>query len=82
MEGEYRIDITKIHGDGEFPCPECNVLIVPDDETEEIYRIVQTVIKNGELEELVLQCKSCGAKIRLVGFMSPNEASEGFGWKG
>jgi predicted RNA-binding Zn-ribbon protein involved in translation (DUF1610 family) len=65
------IDLTKIDGDGAFPCPKCGALISPDDESEETYQIVETVVKDDELSELVLSCKKCGAKTRLVGFLTP-----------
>ena len=66
----YIIDLTKIDGDGAFPCPKCGTIISPDDETEEIYEIVQTRVKNDELAELTLMCNKCGSTIRLVGFLS------------
>ncbi len=66
----YTIDLTKIDGDGAFPCPKCGTMISPDDQTEETYQIVETVVKNDELSELVLACNKCGTKIRLTGFMT------------
>ncbi|MEM3641520.1 MAG: hypothetical protein QXH37_06340 [Candidatus Bathyarchaeia archaeon] len=70
----YTIDLTRIDGDGAFPCPKCGVLISPDDETEEVYQIVETKVKNDELAELTLMCNKCGSTIRLVGFMSQPES--------
>jgi len=69
----YTIDLTKIDGDGAFPCPKCGTLISPDDESEETYHIVETKVKNYELAELLLTCKKCGIAIRLTGFMSQPE---------
>jgi len=63
------IDLTKIDGDGAFPCPKCGATISPDDETEEVYTIVETRVKNDELTELKLKCNQCGTKIRLTGFL-------------
>jgi len=65
----YTIDLTKIDGDGAFPCPKCGVIISPDDETEEVYQIVETKVKGDDLAELILKCKKCGSTIRLVGFL-------------
>ncbi len=65
----FKVDITQIEGDGDFPCPKCGVMISPDDETETVYRIVDTKVKNQNLEELVILCNKCGSKIRLVGFL-------------
>jgi len=69
----YTIDLTKIDGDGAFPCPKCGTMISPDDESEETYHIVETKVKDDELAELVLACKKCGTAIRLVGFLSQPE---------
>jgi rubrerythrin len=70
----YEIDLTKIDGDGAFPCPKCGTVISPDDESEEMYQIVNTKVKNDELAELVIMCKKCGTTIKLVGFVSQPEA--------
>ena len=69
----YTIDLTKIDGDGAFPCPKCGTLISPDDESEETYHIVETKVKNDELAELLLTCNKCGTTIRLTGFMPQPE---------
>lgn len=66
----YTIDLTKIDGDGAFPCPKCGTIISPDDETEEVYQIVETKVKDDELAELVLTCNKCGSTIKLVGFLT------------
>jgi len=71
----YTVDLTKIDGDGAFPCPKCSAMITPEDETEQVYKIVHTKVKKDELTELTLMCNQCGSKIKLTGFMSPsNEA--------
>jgi predicted RNA-binding Zn-ribbon protein involved in translation (DUF1610 family) len=49
----YTVDLTKIDGDGAFPCPKCGAIISPDDETEEVYQILETKVKGDELAELV-----------------------------
>lgn len=69
----YTIDLTKIDGDGAFQCPKCGILISPDDETEDVYQIVETKVKKDELAELILTCKKCGCAIKLVGFLSQPE---------
>jgi RNase P subunit RPR2 len=69
----YTIDLTRIDGDGAFPCPKCETLISPDDESEETYHIVETKVKDDELAELVLTCKKCGSTIKLIGFLSQHE---------
>jgi len=70
----YTVDLTKIDGDGAFPCPKCGTVISPDDETDDTYQIVETKVKKDELAELILTCKKCGTAIKLTGFMSNPEA--------
>lgn len=65
----YKIDLTKIDGDGAFPCPNCGAVISPDDETENVYSIVETKVRGEVLDELVIVCNKCGSRIRLVGFL-------------
>jgi predicted RNA-binding Zn-ribbon protein involved in translation (DUF1610 family) len=67
------IDLTKIDGDGSFPCPKCGTIISPDDETEEIYKIVNTKIINDELVELIVMCGNCRNNIKLTGFQQTIE---------
>ena len=49
-------------------CPGCGIVISPEDETEDVYNILETKIRSDELEELVIQCKRCKSKTRLSGF--------------
>ena len=65
----FKIDLTHIEGDGDFPCPKCGNIISPDDQTEEAYRIVDTKMKGDILEELVVVCSKCGSRIHIVGFL-------------
>ena len=67
----YKVDLTKIQGGGDFPCPNCGVIISPEDETEEAYRILETKVRGQTFEGLVIQCNNCGSKISLVGFLIP-----------
>ena len=69
----YSIDLTQIEGDGSFPCPKCGTLISPEDESEEIYKIVDTKIINDELVELVIMCGSCRSHMKLTGFQQSIE---------
>ncbi|MCW4046061.1 MAG: hypothetical protein NWE99_00650 [Candidatus Bathyarchaeota archaeon] len=64
----YTIDLSKIDGDGSFPCPKCGTVISPEDETEEVYKIVDTKVINDELVELVVVCEKCKSSIKLTGF--------------
>jgi hypothetical protein len=69
----YTIDLTQIDGDGSFPCPKCGTVISPEDETEEIYKIVDTKVVNDELVELVINCGECRSNIKLTGFQQTIE---------
>ena len=64
----YQVNLTELQGEGDFPCPGCGVVISPEDETEDIYVILDTKVSGDDLEELVIQCNHCKSKIRLVGF--------------
>lgn len=64
----YSVDLTKIDGDGSFPCPKCGAVISPEDESEETYKIINTKVINDQLVELIVQCNSCGSTVRLTGF--------------
>jgi predicted RNA-binding Zn-ribbon protein involved in translation (DUF1610 family) len=69
----YTIDLTQIDGDGSFPCPKCGTVISPEDETEQLYKIVDTKVVNDELVELVIMCGECGSNIKLTGFQQTIE---------
>ena len=69
----FKVDITQIEGDGDFPCPKCGATISPDDESETVYKIIDTKVKKESLEELVLMCNNCESRIRLIGFLSFDE---------
>jgi predicted RNA-binding Zn-ribbon protein involved in translation (DUF1610 family) len=64
------LDLTRIQGDGDFPCPNCGVIISPEDETENVYRLLETKVRGETLEELVIQCNKCASQLRLIGFLS------------
>jgi len=70
----FKIDLNKIDGDGEFPCPSCGAPISPDDESETTYEIIDVKTnEDGSLEALSILCKKCGSTIRLEGFEALNE---------
>ncbi len=69
----HTLDLTKIDGDGSFPCPECGTVINPEDESEEYYKIVGTKVINDELVELVIVCSKCRTTVKLTGFQQTME---------
>ena len=64
------MDLTKIDGNGDFLCPTCGVTISPEDESEDVYVILEEKIIDDVLEEMVIQCNKCSCRIRLTGFSS------------
>ena len=64
----YKIDLTQIDGDGAFPCPSCGTMISPEDESEEVYKIINTKVIRDQLVELVVECGTCKTHIVLTGF--------------
>jgi phage terminase large subunit GpA-like protein len=70
---KFTVDLTKIEGDGAFPCPQCGTIISPDDESDTIYNITESKLKNDELSELVITCNKCKAVINLTGFQFQEE---------
>ena len=64
----YTVDLTKVRGKGQFKCPKCGTKISPDDTSERMYTIRETVMKGESLDKLILQCNTCRSQIRLTGF--------------
>ena len=62
------LDLIKIDGNGDFPCPNCGVTISPEDESEDVYIILEEKVRNDALEEMLIKCNRCGKQIRLTGF--------------
>ena len=64
----HNVDLAKIEGKSDFLCPCCSVMISPDDETEEIYSVLEAKVRDEKLENLLIQCNNCSNKILLTGF--------------
>ena len=73
----YKINLAQIEGDGDFACPNCGVVISPEDETETVYTIIETKMKKDSLEQLIIRCNGCGSEIHLVGFLPISETEIG-----
>jgi len=69
-ENLQTLDLATVEGDGSFACPNCGTMISPDDESEEVYKILDTKVVGDELAELVISCNTCGTVIRLTGFQA------------
>ncbi len=66
---DYKVNLARIRGTGDFACPKCGVTISPDDETDETYLIVEQKTRRDIVEELIIQCSHCKSLIRLTGFL-------------
>ena len=64
----YTINLAKLEGEGDFLCPCCGTQISPNDETEEIYSILEPKVRNNTLESLLIRCNNCSNKVLLTGF--------------
>jgi len=69
MQSIYKIDLARIGGDGDFPCPKCGTLISPDDETEKVYTIMENIVGEDDcLESILIRCNKCNSTLSLDGF--------------
>lgn len=64
----HKINLIEIEGKGDFFCPTCGTKISPDDETENVYSILEPKVKNNILKDLLIRCNKCSNKILLTGF--------------
>ncbi len=65
---EHVLDLTKIDGKGDFPCPICGNTISPDDSTEKTYSILEAKVRDQGLEEIIIRCNKCENELHLTGF--------------
>ena len=73
----FKIDLTKIEGNGDLTCPRCGTKISPDDETETAYSIIGSKVNDNGLKELVICCRKCSSHIHLTGFSLLQEMETG-----
>ena len=65
----FTVDLRKISGKGDFNCPKCGVKISPDDASENVYTVLESIPKEGgRLAKVILQCNACKSQIHLTGF--------------
>jgi len=64
----HEIDLIELDGKGDFVCPCCGAKISPNDETEEVYSLLEPKVRNNVLESLLIRCNRCSNKILLTGF--------------
>jgi len=68
----YMISLLETGKNGDFPCPKCGTMITPDDETEDTYKLIETGVKDNELDYVIVQCNKCNSMIKIGGFLLYN----------
>lgn len=71
----FKLDLTKIDGNGDFSCPRCGNTISPDDTAEETYCILETKVNDYGLEAVEICCNNCKSHKYLTGFSLLKELS-------
>jgi hypothetical protein len=64
----YTVDLLELNSQGDFLCPCCGASISPEDESEEVYSVLETRVRNNVLEDVLISCNNCSNKILLTGF--------------
>ena len=64
----HKIDLLELEGEGDFLCPCCGATISPNDETDDVYSVLEAKVRKGRLENVLIQCNNCSNKILLTGF--------------
>jgi predicted RNA-binding Zn-ribbon protein involved in translation (DUF1610 family) len=72
----YKISLSAMDTKGAFPCPHCGSKISPDDNSNEVYNILDININHIGLEEVVLRCNKCTSQIHLIGFSTVEQLLE------
>ncbi len=62
------IDLVGLKRKGDFNCPKCGIAISPDDMTDRTFSVLDTVMRGGHLEKIILKCNKCGSQIHITGF--------------
>jgi DNA-binding CsgD family transcriptional regulator len=76
MKKLYRVDLNKIEGTGDFPCPVCKSILSPEDMDEKVYKVLEVRSVGDDLDEILLQCNNCKTTISVTGFEKQNDSSE------
>ena len=76
MKAIHKVDLNKIEGTGDFPCPVCGSVISPDDVEEKTYKIIEVRSIDGLVDEIILKCKKCQSTISVVGFDEVSKEEE------
>jgi DNA-directed RNA polymerase subunit RPC12/RpoP len=69
----FKVDLSLTEEGGEFECPKCGSKISPDDHTEDVYTLLETVMKGNNLDKIILKCNRCESTINVTGFNVNNK---------
>ena len=61
------LDLNRLDGNGDFGCPTCGIIISPEDESNDVYVILEEKVTDDILEEMLIQCNKCSCRISLKG---------------
>jgi hypothetical protein len=64
----YKMELSEINRNGSLACPGCGAHISPDDQTEEIYTLLDVNMNGVGLDEIVIRCNRCRSQIYISGF--------------
>lgn len=69
----YRMELDEINRNGSLPCPGCGAHISPDDQTEEVYTLLDVNMNGAGLDEIVIRCNRCRSQIYIAGFQKAEQ---------
>jgi predicted RNA-binding Zn-ribbon protein involved in translation (DUF1610 family) len=72
----YRMELDEINRNGSLECPSCGAHISPDDQTEEVYTLLDVNMDNYGLEEIVIRCNRCRSQIYVGGFSKAEQLTK------
>jgi len=72
----YKIDLSRIEGNGDFSCPRCGTKISQNDDDEKACSILELKVNSHGLEELMVRCNKCSSYLYLTGVPFLQKMSE------
>ena len=78
----YKVYLDQTSKDGSFHCPNCEARISPDDHSEAKYAIHEIILKDNNLDEVIIYCKRCLSFIHLGGFFEIDKKDQSINVEG
>jgi hypothetical protein len=72
----YRMELDDINRNGSLPCPSCGAHISPEDQTEEVYTLLDVNMNGAGLEEIVIRCNRCQSQIYISSFSKAEQIAD------